>query len=84
MLPVFYACCAEMLSKWDNIVPSQEGSSSFELDVWPHLQTMTSDAISRTAFGSSYEQGRKIFELQREQVTLMMKAFRTVFIPGWR
>ncbi|KAG8386767.1 hypothetical protein BUALT_Bualt03G0183200 [Buddleja alternifolia] len=81
MIPSFYSSCAEMLSKWEKIVPS-EGSS--ELDVWPYLQAMTGDAISPTAFGSSFEEGRKIFELQREQTALFMKSFLPVFIPGWR
>ncbi|KAL7087072.1 hypothetical protein ACP275_13G042800 [Erythranthe tilingii] len=71
MIPSFHKCCAEMLSKWEKIVPSE---GCFELDVWPYLQTMTSDAISLTAFGSSYEQGRKIFELQKEQATLITKS----------
>ncbi|XP_057792348.1 cytochrome P450 CYP72A219-like isoform X1 [Salvia miltiorrhiza] len=79
MVPSFYLSCGEMLSKWDEIV-GNEG----EVDVWPHLQTMTSDVISRTAFGSSYEEGRKIFELQREQGKLIMDSTRSLYIPGWR
>ncbi|KAK6134433.1 hypothetical protein DH2020_031831 [Rehmannia glutinosa] len=81
MLPSFYLSCADMLSKWENIVPSE---GSCELDVWPYLQTMTSDAISRTAFGSNYEEGRKIFELQKEQGGLVLQAFLKLYIPGWR
>ncbi|EYU31635.1 hypothetical protein ABFS82_13G039800 [Erythranthe guttata] len=81
MLPSFHKSCAEMLSKWEKIVPSE---GCFELDVWPYLQTMTSDAISLTAFGSSYEQGIKIFELQKEQAALLIKAILSAFIPGWR
>ncbi|NP_001291324.1 cytochrome P450 CYP72A219-like [Sesamum indicum] len=81
MVPAFYLSCADMLSKWEKIVP-REGLC--ELDVWPYLQTLTSDAISRTAFGSSYEEGRRIFELQKEQAELIMEALRTVCIPGSR
>ncbi|KAL6553785.1 hypothetical protein OROMI_019458 [Orobanche minor] len=81
MIPSFYMCCAEMLSKWEKIVPSE---GSCELDVWPYLQTMTSDVISRTAFGSSYEEGRRIFELQKELAELVMEANRSVYIPGLR
>lgn len=81
MVPSFYLSCADMLSKWDELVPN-EGSG--ELDVWPYLQTLTSDVISRTAFGSSYEEGRKIFELQKEQARRIMEANRSVYLPGWR
>ncbi|XP_060201179.1 cytochrome P450 CYP72A219-like [Lycium barbarum] len=80
MLPAFKLTVSEVLSKWEKIV-LKEGS---EIDVWPYLQTLTSDAISRTAFGSSYEEGRKIFELQKEQLQLISKVSRTIYIPGWR
>ncbi|KAL3651332.1 hypothetical protein CASFOL_004334 [Castilleja foliolosa] len=79
MVPLFHLSCAEMLSKWEKIVPSE---GSCEVDVWPYLQNMTSDVISRTAFGSSYEEGKKIFELQKELAGLVMEAIRSVYIPG--
>ncbi|CAA0813314.1 Cytochrome P450 72A15 [Striga hermonthica] len=81
MVPSFYLSCAEMLGKWEKIVPSQE---SCEVDVWPYLKTMTSDVISRTAFGSSYEEGRRIFELQQELAVLVMESMRSVYVPGLR
>ncbi|XP_060201191.1 cytochrome P450 CYP72A219-like [Lycium barbarum] len=80
MLPAFKLTISEVLNKWENII-SKEGS---EIDVWPYLQTLTSDAISRTAFGSSYEEGRKIFELQKEQLQLIAEMSRTIYIPGRR
>ncbi|CAA3015259.1 cytochrome P450 CYP72A219-like [Olea europaea subsp. europaea] len=81
MLPSFNLCCCEMLSKWEKILSSERSS---ELDVWPYLQTLTSDAISRTAFGSNYEEGRKIFDLQTEQAELVTQARNSVYVPGWR
>lgn len=70
-----------MLRKWDEIVGNEGGR---EVDVWPYLQAMTSDVISGTAFGSSYEEGRKIFELQKKQAKFIMEATRSLYIPGWR
>ncbi|KAI7740929.1 hypothetical protein M8C21_033056 [Ambrosia artemisiifolia] len=81
MIPAFYVSCNEMINKWEKALTQQ---NSCEVDVWPYLQTFSSDVISRTAFGSSFEEGRKIFELQREQAGLVMKAANSVYIPGSR
>ncbi|XP_027172967.1 cytochrome P450 CYP72A219-like [Coffea eugenioides] len=83
MLPAFYKSASEMVTKWENVV-SPKGLA--EVDVWPNLQALTSDAISRTAFGSNYEEGRRIFELQREQTEHLMQLARSVYIniPGYR
>ncbi|KAK1438010.1 hypothetical protein QVD17_03811 [Tagetes erecta] len=80
MLPAFHISCSEMISKWEGLTKGK----SCEVDVYPHLQTMTSDVISRTAFGSSYEEGRRIFELQVEQAKLVIKAAQSMYIPGAR
>ncbi|KAL5151418.1 Cytochrome P450 72A68 [Glycine soja] len=81
MLPLFIKCCDDLISKWEGML-SSDGSS--EINVWPFLQNLASDAISRTAFGSSYEEGRRIFQLLKEQTELTMKIILKVYIPGWR
>ncbi|XP_061365533.1 cytochrome P450 72A68-like isoform X2 [Gastrolobium bilobum] len=81
MLPIFFKSCNDLISKWEGML-SLDGSC--EMDVWPFLQNLASDVISRTAFGSSYEEGRRIFELQKEQAELVMKVVIKTFIPGWR
>ncbi|XP_023736519.1 cytochrome P450 CYP72A219 [Lactuca sativa] len=79
MVPAFYVSCDEMIKKWEDTLKEE---SSCEMDVWPHLTTMTSDVISRTAFGSSFVEGKKIFELQRELAELIITASRSIYIPG--
>ena len=82
MLPAFLLSCSEMISKWEKL-EYKEGSC--ELDIWPYLEYLTADVISRTAFGSSYEKGTRIFELQKVQALLMTKAMQNSYnIPGWR
>ncbi|XP_074379901.1 cytochrome P450 72A397-like isoform X2 [Apium graveolens] len=82
MLPAFDLCCHEMTIKWMEMIG--EGRNSCELDVWPFLQTLTSDVISRTAFGSCYQEGKKVFELQVEQADYAFKALQSVYLPGSR
>lgn len=79
-MPVFSTCCIEMITRWDNSMPS-EGSS--EIDVWPEFQNLTGDVISRTAFGSNYQEGRRIFELQGELAERLIQSVQTIFIPGY-
>ena len=81
MVPAFYTCCVEMINKWEDLIGRE---SACEIDTWPYLQTFSSDVISRTAFGSSFEEGKRIFELQREQGELVLEALRSIYIPGLR
>jgi cytochrome P450 len=81
MLPAFYLSCHDLVSKWDKKVP--EGGSA-EVDVWHDIETLTGDVISRTLFGSNYEEGRRIFELMKEITALTIDVIRSVYIPGQR
>ncbi|GMH14191.1 hypothetical protein Nepgr_016032 [Nepenthes gracilis] len=81
MLPAFCISCEDMIGKWEKIV-SKLGSQ--EVDVMPYIITLSADVISRSAFGSSYEEGRKIFQLIKEQIDIAFQGFQIAFIPGWR
>ncbi|CAO1948287.1 unnamed protein product [Urochloa humidicola] len=80
MLPVFATCCIDVINRWEDSM-SSEGYS--EIDMWPELQNLTGDVISRTAFGSSYLEGMKIFQLQGELAERLIQSFQTIIIPGY-
>ncbi|XP_028072222.1 cytochrome P450 CYP72A219-like isoform X1 [Camellia sinensis] len=82
MVPAMCSSCNEMISNWEVLVSSTKGSC--EVDVWPYLDNLTADVISRTAFGSNYEEGKRIFQLQKKQTDLIIKLLRSFYIPGWR
>nr|QFS19027.1 cytochrome P450 72A558 [Medicago truncatula] len=81
MLPIFHKSCDDLIRKWEKMLSSD---GSCEMDVWPFLQNFASDVISQAAFGSSYEEGKRIFQLQIEQAELTTKIIEKVYIPGWR
>lgn len=69
-----------MLDKWSAM--SDSGEVEIEVSEW--FQTLTEEVITRTAFGSSYEDGKAIFRLQGQQMALAADVFQKVFIPGYR
>ncbi|KAM1041637.1 hypothetical protein ACFX2I_030766 [Malus domestica] len=76
LLPAFHQSCREMIDTWESLV-AEEGSC--ELDVWSSLESLTSDVISRAAFGSSDGERRKIFQLLKEQTRIFAISLST----GW-
>ncbi|XP_034907666.1 cytochrome P450 72A15-like [Populus alba] len=83
MIPAFSESCSGMINKWEKLVSVDEGSC--ELDVWPDLQGLTCDAISRTSFGSNYEEGKRIFDLIKELTDLTVHVvIKAITIPGYR
>ncbi|XP_061362850.1 cytochrome P450 72A15-like [Gastrolobium bilobum] len=82
LVPIFCQCCDDMISKWESVLSSSNGSC--ELDVWPFIQNVSSDVLARAGFGSSFEEGKKVFQLQREMLQLTMTLFKFAFLPGYR
>ncbi|KAF6984668.1 hypothetical protein CFC21_002636 [Triticum aestivum] len=80
-IPEMSAIASSMLDKWE----VQGGThTEFEIDASKEFQTLSSDVISCVAFGSSYEEGKRIFQLQEEQIKLALIAMRTFYFPGFR
>ncbi|XP_020225088.1 cytochrome P450 734A1 [Cajanus cajan] len=80
LIPIMATSVVEMLEKWKAMAEKGE----VEIEVSECFQTLTEDVITRTAFGSSYEDGKAVFRLQAQQMVLAADAFQKVFIPGYR
>lgn len=81
LIPIMATSVVEMLEKWKAMA---EEKGEVEIEVSECFQTLTEDVITRTAFGSSYEDGKAVFRLQAQQMVLAADAFQKVFIPGYR
>lgn len=81
MVPAFSTSCSGLIDRWKKTI-GPEGSS--EIEVASEFQNLAGDVIARTAFGSSYEEGKMIFELQKEQGALVLEAYTNIYIPGFR
>ncbi|CAO2191142.1 unnamed protein product [Urochloa humidicola] len=80
MVPALITCTSELMDRWEDLTGSD--GNTREIDIWPELQDLTGDAISRAAFGSSLTEGRRIFRIQSEQIQLAT-SMTSLFIPGY-
>ncbi|KAG8367167.1 hypothetical protein BUALT_Bualt16G0044400 [Buddleja alternifolia] len=81
MIPVFVNSSAVLIEKWKKTIAP---GGTLEVDIWPEFQELTGDMISRTAFGSSYEEGNEILKFQKELQNLVMETMQSLYIPGLR
>ncbi|KAM0029172.1 putative secologanin synthase [Helianthus debilis subsp. tardiflorus] len=81
MLSAICLSCSEMIKKWEVLTA---GSGVAEVDVWPYIDNLAGDVISRAAFSSSYEEAQSIFSIQKEQMDLAMQLLFIFYLPGGR
>lgn len=73
-----------MLGEWEKIVG--EGGGSAEVEAHQHIVKVTADIISRTAFGRSYDEGKKVVAYQDTLAKIVSLRIQSVFasFPGYR
>ncbi|MFQ6658560.1 hypothetical protein Gotur_027772, partial [Gossypium turneri] len=74
MTPAIIASVETMLEKWNG----QEGK---EIEVYQEFRLLTSEVISRTAFGSSYLEGKKIFAMLDKSTIIVSQNLSKTRIP---
>ncbi|KAK4719243.1 hypothetical protein R3W88_017581 [Solanum pinnatisectum] len=80
-IPMMGKSMKDMLTKWSSKM-SKDGKVEIEVSEW--FLSLSEDVITHTVFGSSYEDGKAIFELQAQQLVYATNAFHQVFTPGFR
>jgi cytokinin trans-hydroxylase len=73
---------AQMLQHFDEIL--RKGNGPSEVEVGEHLSRLAADIIARTEFGSSYENGKRIFEQLNLLQQLSSQSRRYLWLPGNR
>lgn len=80
MIPTMGKTMAAMLDKWSTMANSDE----VEIEVSEWFQRLTEEVVTRTVFGTSYEDGKSIFQLQAQQMVSAIESFQKVFISTYR
>ncbi|KAG9451182.1 hypothetical protein H6P81_011147 [Aristolochia fimbriata] len=73
-------CSLSMLEAWEREAIQAQGQ--LEMEVNKAFQELTADIISHTAFGSSFIEGKEVFEVQKELQRLAIITSNDVYIPG--
>ncbi|GFP99697.1 cytochrome p450 734a1 [Phtheirospermum japonicum] len=79
MLPMMAKIMEETILKWSGEI-SKYGKVEIEVSDW--FQNLAEEVITRVTFGSSYEVGRAIFEMQA--IAHATGAYHKLTIPGYR
>ncbi|PIA25649.1 hypothetical protein AQUCO_11000053v1 [Aquilegia coerulea] len=74
MMPKMVSCIENMLQRWEHL----DGK---EIEVLEEFRVLTSDVISKTAFGSNYIEGREIFGMLTKLMSIMAANTNKIKLP---
>lgn len=76
MIPTMVESVEMLLHRWKSM-------SGSEVEVNAEFRILTAEVISKTAFGSSYLQGKEVFEMLKEMSTIAGRNYYNPrLIPG--
>ncbi|KAK6931355.1 Cytochrome P450 [Dillenia turbinata] len=75
MVPAMIASAKAMVERWKDY-------KGKEIEVFEEFKVLTSEMISRTAFGSSYLQGKDIFEMLAKLTVIAFRNSFKIRLPG--
>ncbi|XP_015079018.1 cytochrome P450 734A1-like [Solanum pennellii] len=81
MIPMMGKSMKDMLNKWSSKM-CKDGKVEIEVSKW--FLSLSEEVVTHTVFGSSYEDGKAIFELQAQLLAYATNAFHQLFIPAFR
>lgn len=72
-----------MIESTETMLESWKEKEDKEVEVYEEFRFLTSEMISKTAFGSSYMEGRKIFELLNKLMLLTSRNYYKISLPNF-
>ncbi|XP_068659321.1 cytochrome P450 709B2-like [Aristolochia californica] len=73
------ACTLSTVSRWiDEMTENQHK----EFDMHTEFMQLTGDIIAHTSFGTSYQEGKEVFKVERELHRMVIDSVTDVYIPG--
>ncbi|KAF8720922.1 hypothetical protein HU200_023325 [Digitaria exilis] len=83
MTTTMVSCAGHLIKEWEQLV-SNNGNKEAEVELNRNFQELTADVISRTAFGSSYKEGKQVFHTQKQLLAVAMATLLNVQLPGFK
>lgn len=77
MIPMMITSTETMLHRWTE-------HNGKEIEVFQEFRVLTSEVISKTAFGSSYLEGKKIFDMLMKLTLIVSRNAHKIRLPGIR
>ena len=75
------ACTLSKLNEWQEKLIEAKGQC-VEMDMNVEFKQLTADIISHTAFGTSFMEGKEVFEIQMELLERLIASSADIVVPG--